>query len=113
MRELNACAIALGFERREEALVSDIRIPREFEAMLPRLSTPVRISSFHDAMVFVRRWTIREKDLEVRGLLRRMQRANNSKEADILVGELKQKLATRGLLPAPPQGVSAMDVGTV
>jgi hypothetical protein len=81
--------------------MSNIRIPREFEAMLPRLSTPVRISSFHDALVFVSRWTIREKDLEIRGLLRRMQRANNSKEVDILVGELKQKLATRGLLPAP------------
>jgi hypothetical protein len=84
----------------EEAPVSDNGFPREFEAMLPRLNTPVRISSFHDALVFVSRWTIREKDLEVRGLLRRMQRASNLKDADILVGELKQRLATRGLLPA-------------
>ena len=79
--------------------MSDVAIAREFEAMLPRLSTPVRISTFHDALVFVRRWTIREKDLEVRGLLRRMQRADNRKDADILVSELKRKLATKGLLP--------------
>jgi hypothetical protein len=85
--------------------MSDIRSPRIFEAMLPRLSTPVRISSFHDALVFVSRWTIREKDLEVRDLLRRMQRANNLNEADILVGELKQRLATRGLLPAPSRAL--------
>jgi hypothetical protein len=79
--------------------VSDVRIPQEFEAMLPRLSTPVRITSFHDALVFVSRWTIREKDLEVQRLLRRMQRANNLNDADILVRELKQKLAAKGLLP--------------
>ena len=79
--------------------MSDVRIPWEFQAMLPRLSTPVRISSFHDALVFVSRWTIREKDLEIRGLLRRMQKANNWKDADILVGELKHKLAAKGLLP--------------
>jgi hypothetical protein len=91
---------------REEALVSDMRISGEFEAMLPRLSTPVRISSFHEAVVFVSRWTIREKDLEVRGLLRRMQRADNSKEVDILVDELKKKLATRNLLPAPKRAVA-------
>jgi hypothetical protein len=95
MTELNACECTIG------GSVSNIHIPREFDAMLPRLSTPVRISSFHDAMVFVSRWTIGDKDPEVRGLLRRMQRANNSKEVDILVGELKHKLATRGLLAAP------------
>jgi hypothetical protein len=91
--------IAPGANAREEALMSDGRSPREFEAMLPRLSTPVRISSFHDALVFVSRWTIREKDQEVRDLLRRMQRATDWKEADILLRELKQKLATKGLLP--------------
>jgi hypothetical protein len=79
--------------------MSEARIPQEFEAMLPRLNTPVRISTFHDALVFVSRWTIREKDLEIRGLLRRMQRANSWKEADILVRELKHKLAVKGLLP--------------
>lgn len=85
--------------------MSDIRIEREFEAMLPRLSMPVRIGSFHGAIVFVRRWTIREKDSRLRDLLRRMEKANNSKEVDVLVGELKQKLATRGLLPAPSDAI--------
>jgi hypothetical protein len=76
--------------------------PLEFEAMLPRLDTPVRIGCFQDALVFVRRWTIREKDLEVRDLLRRMQRANDSRDIHSLVGELRQKLATRGLLRQNP-----------
>jgi hypothetical protein len=48
----------------------------------------------------VNRWKIREKDSRLRDLLRRMQKANNSKEVDVLLGELKQKLATRGLLLA-------------
>jgi len=74
----------------------------EFEAMLPRLGTPIRIGCFQDALVFVRRWTIRDKDLEVRDLLRRMQRAKSSGDVHSLVGELRQKLATRGLLRQNP-----------
>jgi hypothetical protein len=76
--------------------------PLEFEAMLPRLGTPIRIVCFQDALVFVRRWTIREKDLEVRDLLRRMQRAKSSRDIHFLVRELRQKLATRGLLRQTP-----------
>ncbi len=70
--------------------------PLEFEAMLPRLATPIRVDCFQDALVFVRRWTIRDKDLEVRDLLRRMQKANNSRDIHSLVGELRQKLAPEG-----------------
>jgi hypothetical protein len=70
----------------------------EFEAMLPRLGTPIRIRSFQDALVFVCRWTIREKDLEVRDLLRRMKGASSGRDIHSVVGELRQKLATRGLL---------------
>jgi hypothetical protein len=76
--------------------------PLQFEAMLPRLGTPIRIGCFQDALVFVRRWTIRDKDLEVRDLLRRMQRANSSRDVHSLVGELRQKLAKSGLLPQNP-----------
>jgi hypothetical protein len=78
--------------------MSESSNPLEFEALLPRLDTPVRIGCFQDALVFVRRWTIREKDLEVRDLLRRMQRASNWHDTLSLVGELRQKLATRGRL---------------
>jgi hypothetical protein len=70
----------------------------EFEAMLPRLGTPIRIRSFQDALVFVSRWTIREKDLEVRDLLRRMKGANSGRDIHSVVSELRQKLAKRGLL---------------
>ena len=72
--------------------------PLQFEALLPRLTTPVRIGCFQDALIFVRRWTIREKDLEVRDLLRRMQRASTWHDTLSLVGELRQKLAIRGRL---------------
>ncbi len=76
--------------------------PLEFEAMLPHLGAPIRIGCFQDALVFVRRWAIRDKDLEVRDLLRRMQRPNSWRDIDSLVGELKKKLAARGLLRQNP-----------
>src|ERR1051326_1015853 len=37
-----------------------------FAAYLPRLVAPVRIGTYADAQVFVRRWTIRDKDTAVR-----------------------------------------------
>jgi hypothetical protein len=70
-----------------------------FEAKLPNLPWPVRITSFFDAQVFVRRWTIRDKDPIVRALLRRMEKANSSEAIAVLMRELKQELSTRGLLP--------------
>ncbi len=67
---------------------------------LPNLSRSVRISSFYDAQVFVRRWAIRDKDRVIRVLLRRMERANSSEAANSAMQELKRELAARGLLPA-------------
>ena len=79
--------------------MSDARMAREFDARLPRLSKPVRISSFHDAQVFVRRWAIRDKDLAIRALRRRMDRAHSAETADSALLELRRELAVRGLLP--------------
>jgi hypothetical protein len=76
----------------------------EFAAYLPRLDSPVRIASFADAQVFVRRWAIREKDRTVRELVRRMEKANSSENMDRAMSELRRELEARGLLsgPRPP-----------
>ena len=80
--------------------MSDVRIAAVFDANLPNLNRSVRISSFYDAQVFVRRWAIRDKDRVIRVLLRRMERANSSEAANSAMQELKRELAARGLLPA-------------
>jgi hypothetical protein len=77
-----------------------VSIAAAFDANLPNLDRPVRISSFHDAQVFVRRWAIRDKDRSIRALLRRMERANSSETAGSAMQELKRELSARGLLPA-------------
>jgi hypothetical protein len=79
--------------------MNDVRIVCEFDANLPSVSRPVRICSFDDARVFVRRWAIRDKDPAIRALVRRMERANSSDAADSAIRELKRELAARGLLP--------------
>jgi hypothetical protein len=73
----------------------------EFAAYLPHLAVPVRIVTFADAQVFVRRWAIRDKDKTVREIVRRMERANGAEKMDRAVKELRQELAARGLLSAP------------
>src|SRR5216683_5418550 len=80
--------------------MSDVRIAAVFDANLPNLSRSVRINSFYDAQVFVRRWAIRDKDRAIRVLVRRMERANSSEAANSAMQELKRELAARGLLPA-------------
>lgn len=73
----------------------------EFAAYLPRLASPVRIGTYADAQVFVRRWAIRDKDRTVRELARRMERANSSERMDVAMRELRRELAARGMLSAP------------
>ena len=80
--------------------MSDVRIAAEFDANLPNLSRSVRIKSFYEAVVFVRRWAIRDKDPVIKTLLRRMERANSSESASGAIQEMKQELTARGLLPA-------------
>ena len=81
--------------------MSDVRIAGEFDANLPNFDRPVRISSFFDAQVFVRRWAIRDKDRTIRLLLRRMEKANSSEAANSAIEELNRELAARGLLSDP------------
>jgi hypothetical protein len=90
-------------------LMNDVRIARKFDACLPRLSKPVRISSFHDAQIFVRRRAIRDKDRAIRALCRRMDRANSSESADTAIRDMKRELADRGLLPHPESPVCTED----
>jgi hypothetical protein len=70
-----------------------------FEAKLPHLAESVFITSFHDAKIFARRWVIRDKDRNLKSLLRRMERADSWEAAEGVIRELKQALSSRGLLP--------------
>jgi hypothetical protein len=75
-----------------------------FDATFPGTTQTVRISSLHDAKVFGRRWVIRNKDPALKALLRHMERANSSATADSALRQLKQALASRGMLvTASPQ----------
>jgi hypothetical protein len=69
-----------------------------FDASFPGATQIVRITSFHEAKVFGRRWVIRDKDPALKALLRHMEKANSSATADIAVRQLKQALERRGLL---------------
>jgi hypothetical protein len=79
--------------------VSDIAHEAVFDANLPNLSKSVRIKSFYEAQVFVRRWAIRDKDPSIRVLLRKLERANSATTANRAILDLKCELAARGLLP--------------
>jgi hypothetical protein len=80
--------------------MTDVSIDAVFDANLPNLDRPVRITSFYEAQVFVRRWAIRDKDPSIRVLLHKLERANSSMTANSAIQELKRELAARGLLPA-------------
>ena len=69
-----------------------------FDARLPGASQTVRIASFHDARVFVCRWAIRDKDPSLKALLRHMEQTKSSAAADGALWQLKQMLASRGML---------------
>jgi hypothetical protein len=77
-----------------------------FDAYLPQLVSPVRIASFHDAKVFARRWVIRDKDRNLKALVRRMEKANSSDAADGAIREFKQTLRAHGLLSTPAAAVA-------
>jgi hypothetical protein len=91
--------------RQKGHVMGDVPGAYEFAAYLPRLAAPVRIGTYADAQVFVRRWTIREKDRAVRELARRRNRANSAENMDRAMSELRRELAARGMLsaPQPPQ----------
>ena len=69
-----------------------------FEAFLPGVAAPVRIGSLYDAQVFTRRWVIRDKDLALKALLRKMDAANSSDSGYAAIRDFKAALVARGLL---------------
>jgi hypothetical protein len=75
-----------------------VREQQHFDACLPRLATSIRIASLHDAQIFARRWVIRDKDPELKALVRRLDRVQSAERTASALGELKSALASRGLL---------------
>jgi hypothetical protein len=83
-----------------------IPFTQHFDAWLPAVAAPVRITSIYDAQIFMRRWVIRDKDPDLKVLLRKMERANSAVLIDEAIGTFKQALTVRTLLP--PQVESAL-----
>ena len=75
-------------------------IPREqcFDAILPGVSQPIRITTIQDAKVFLCRWAIRDKDPALKALLRDMAKTKSAAADAVTLRQLKQALASRGLL---------------
>jgi hypothetical protein len=71
---------------------------RQFEAFLPRLEKAVRIAGLYDAQVFTRRWIIRDKDPELKVLLRRLNKVRSAEMAQHALHDFKSALASRRLL---------------
>jgi hypothetical protein len=93
-------ALSLRLQSAHAASV-EMTIPftQHFDALLPAVAAPVRITSFYDAQVFTRRWVIRDKDPNLKVLLRKMEKANSAALIDEAIGSFKQELAVRALLP--------------
>ncbi|HEY5167311.1 MAG TPA: hypothetical protein VII80_05850 [Pseudolabrys sp.] len=73
---------------------------QHFDARLPAVAAPVRITSIYDAQIFTRRWVIRDKDPLLKVLLRKLERANSAALVDEAMGTFKKELSTRALLPS-------------
>ena len=71
---------------------------QQFDACLPRAIKAVRITGLHDAQVFTRRWTIRDKDPALKALMRCLDRARGAEMSAQAVLDFKTALASRGLL---------------
>jgi hypothetical protein len=72
---------------------------RQFEAQLPGVAAAVRITSLYDAQIFTRRWIIRDKDRNLKFLLRSLERANSAARIEEAMDEFKCALAAHALLP--------------
>jgi hypothetical protein len=68
------------------------------DANLPGASQTVRIASLYDAKIFVCRWVIRDRDPELKALLRDMEKAKDFATTGRAMQQLTQALASRGLL---------------
>ena len=76
-----------------------IPFTQHFDARLPAVANPVRITSFYDAQVFTRRWVIRDKDPALKALVRCLEKARSAETSASALLELRSALASRGLLP--------------
>ena len=77
-----------------------IPFTQHFDARLPAVANPVRITSFYDAQVFTRRWVIRYKDPTLKVLLRKLEKANSAVLIEEAITTFKQELSSRALLPS-------------
>ena len=59
----------------------------------------IRITSLTDAQVFTRRWCIRDKDRDLKVLLKRLERVNSSDKGYDAIRDFKAALMARGLFP--------------
>jgi hypothetical protein len=75
------------------------RFPQHFDARLPSVAAAIRITSIYDAQIFMRRWVIRDKDRNLKALLRRLERANSIALIDDAMRDFRQALSAHGLLP--------------
>ncbi len=73
---------------------------QHFDANLPSVAAPVRITSIYDAQIFTRRWVIRDKDRTLKTLLRKLEKANSGASIDEAMVDFKQALSARALLSA-------------
>jgi hypothetical protein len=83
--------------------ISEMTIPftQHFDAHLPSVAVPVRITSIYDAQIFARRWVIRDKDPGLKVVLRKLERANSAALIEEAMTAFKQALSLRALLPDP------------
>jgi hypothetical protein len=75
-------------KRAKGKLVSDFPTDAAFDANLPDLARPVRIKSFYEAQVVVRRWMIRDKAPSIRLLCRKVETANSAVAVNTAIREL-------------------------
>jgi hypothetical protein len=73
---------------------------QHFDAKLPAVAAPVRITSIYDAQIFTRRWVIRDKDPNLKVLLRKLEKANSAALIEEAMGNFKRELSVRALLPS-------------
>jgi hypothetical protein len=76
-----------------------IPFTQHFDAWLPAVAAPVRITSIYDAQIFTRRWVIRDKDPALKALLRKLERANSAVLIEEAMASFKGTLSERALLP--------------
>ena len=70
-----------------------------FDACLPQVAGAVRITSLADAQVFTRRWCIRDKDRDLKVLLKRLERVNSSDKGYDAIRDFKA--GADGARPVP------------